>query len=81
MLVRDKVRLARAVNGTGTAADAKVMSLVAAMLVGADSVNGTDVLRHDAMTKAFTGMRAPSMLGTFLRAFAIVYLDITSTPR
>ncbi|MFJ8391173.1 IS1380 family transposase, partial [Streptomyces sp. NPDC094438] len=69
-LVRDKARLAGAVNGAGTAADAKVMSLIAAMLAGADSIEDTDVLRHGAMNRAFTGMRAPSTLGTFLRAFA-----------
>jgi hypothetical protein len=44
----------------------KVMSLVAAMLLGADSVDGCDVLR----TGRVLGHRvmAPSTLGTFLRA-------------
>ncbi|GAA2114353.1 hypothetical protein GCM10009802_13660 [Streptomyces synnematoformans] len=28
-----------------------------------------DVLRHGAMSRAFGGIRAPSTLGTFLRAF------------
>ena len=45
----------------------KVMSLVAAMLLGADSIDGCDVLR----TGRVLGHRvmAPSTLGTFLRAF------------
>ncbi|MFJ2722862.1 hypothetical protein [Streptomyces sp. NPDC087437] len=68
-LVREKVHLAGAGNGAGAAPDAKTMSLVAAMLAGADSIDDTDVLRHGALTRAFTGMRAPSTLGSFLRAF------------
>ena len=68
-LVREKVRLTGAGNGAGAAADAKVMSLVTAMLAGADSIDDTDVLRHGAMERAFTGVRAPSTLGGFLRAF------------
>ncbi|MFD3821851.1 transposase [Streptomyces sp. NPDC058625] len=68
-LVRDKVHLTGAANSAGCAADAKVMSLVAGMLAGADSIDDMDVLRHGAMTRAYGGMRAPSTLGTFLRAF------------
>ncbi|MFD8033827.1 IS1380 family transposase, partial [Streptomyces sp. NPDC059717] len=68
-LVRDRVRLAGAANGAGTAPDAKVMSLVAGMLAGADSIDDVDVLRHGAMSRAFSEIRAPSTLGTFLRAF------------
>ncbi|MER7183937.1 hypothetical protein ABT404_31460 [Streptomyces hyaluromycini] len=68
-LVRARVRLDEAGNGAGAAPDAKVMSLVAAMLAGAESIDDTDVLRHGAMRRAFTGMHAPSTLGSFLRAF------------
>ncbi|MCQ0022517.1 IS1380 family transposase [Streptomyces somaliensis DSM 40738] len=68
-LVRGKARLAGAANGAGTAPDAKVMSLVAGMLAGADSIDDVDVLRHGAMSRAFGGIRASSTLGTFLRAF------------
>jgi hypothetical protein len=67
--VRDRVHLDRAANGAGTNADAKVMSLLAGMLTGADSIDDMDVLRHGATDIAFTGIRAPSTLGTFLRAF------------
>ncbi|MFF3159684.1 IS1380 family transposase [Streptomyces sp. NPDC057910] len=68
-LVREKVRLAGAGNGAGAAPDVKVMSLVAAMLAGADSIDDTGVLRHGAMERAVAGVRAPSTLGGFLRAF------------
>lgn len=69
LLIRERVRLAGADNGAGATPDAKVMSLVMAMLAGADSIDDTAVLRHGAMHRAFTGMRAPSTLGSFLRAF------------
>ena len=48
---------------------AKLVSVLAGMLAGADMIDGLDVLRHGAMGKLFTGMRAPSTLGTFLRSF------------
>jgi hypothetical protein len=49
---------------------AKVLSLVHAMLLGADSIDDCDVLRAGA-TEAVVGHRvlAPSTLGTFLRSF------------
>ncbi|WP_338673281.1 IS1380 family transposase [Streptomyces sp. SCSIO 30461] len=65
-----KVRLKGVANGAGAAVGAKVMSLVAGMLAGADSIDDTDVLRHGAVARAFDGVRAPSTLGTFLRAFS-----------
>jgi Transposase DDE domain group 1 len=51
-------------------AGAKVMTLVAAMALGADSIDDCDVLRA-GRTAALLGHRvvAPSTLGTFLRAF------------
>ena len=39
------------------------------MVAGADSIADLDVLRHGAMGRLFTGTRAPSTLGTFLRVF------------
>ena len=47
----------------------KIGSLVAGMVAGADSIDDMDLLRHGAMKRLFTGVRAPSTLGTFLRAF------------
>jgi hypothetical protein len=56
-------------NGPGVAAGAKVMSLVAGMVAGADSIDDMDLLRHGGMPRLFSGVRAPSTLGTFLREF------------
>ena len=53
----------------GANAGAKVMSLVAGMTAGADSIADLDVLRHAAMGRVFTGIKAPSTIGTFLRGF------------
>jgi Transposase DDE domain group 1 len=47
----------------------KVTSIVAGMLAGADSIDDLGVLRHGGMDRLFHDMRAPSTLGTFLRAF------------
>ncbi|WP_406386298.1 hypothetical protein [Streptomyces sp. NBC_01618] len=68
-LVTQKEKLSKATNGTGASADAKVSSIVAGMAAGADSIDDLHVLRHGAMPAVFTGIRAPSTLGTFLRSF------------
>ncbi|MFI9042503.1 transposase [Streptomyces sp. NPDC053726] len=68
-LVAQKVKLTGAKNGAGASADAKVTSLVGGMAAGADSIDDLHVLRHGAMPALFRGVRAPSTLGTFLRAF------------
>ena len=56
-------------GGAGHAAGLKVSALVAGMVTGADSIADMAVLRHGGMGRLFTGVRAPSTLGTFLRAF------------
>ncbi|MFG1977557.1 IS1380 family transposase, partial [Nonomuraea fuscirosea] len=53
----------------GANAPAKVTSIVAGMASGADSIDDLDALRHGGMDKLFDGIRAPSTLGSFLRAF------------
>jgi hypothetical protein len=53
----------------GANAGAKVMSLVAGMCAGADSIADMGLLSHGAMGTVFTGVRAPSTLGSFLRGF------------
>ncbi|WP_033223455.1 IS1380 family transposase [Kitasatospora phosalacinea] len=68
-LVGDRLRIEGADSGAGANPAAKVMTLVAAMCAGADSIDDTDRLRHGAMDRLFGGVRAPSTLGTFLRAF------------
>jgi len=47
----------------------KIPAIVAGMAAGADSIDDLDVLRHGAMGELFAGIRAPSTLGSFLRAF------------
>jgi len=47
----------------------KVVALVAGMVAGADSIDDLDLLRHGGMGRLFAGIRAPSTLGVFLRAF------------
>jgi len=68
-LVDTAVRISGSGNGGGANPAAKVMSLVAAMCAGADSIDDADRLRHGAMAVVFGGVRAPSTLGTFLRSF------------
>jgi hypothetical protein len=56
-------------GGPGCAAGAKVSALVAGMVAGADSIQDMGLLQHGGMDRLFAGMRAPSTLGVFLRAF------------
>jgi hypothetical protein len=66
-LLTERLRIA----ATGGAnATAKVLALVAGMVVGADSIADMDLLRHGEMTRLFEQVRAPSTLGTFLRLFS-----------
>ena len=53
----------------GANAGAKVMSLVAGMLAGADSIDDMNLLRHGGMSGLFDSIYAPSTLGSFLRHF------------
>jgi len=60
-------RQVRIPGSTGAKAGAKVCSIVAGMAAGADSIEDLGLLRHGAMPRLFTGIRAPSTLGSFLR--------------
>src|SRR6185369_4474975 len=53
----------------GANAGAKVTSLVAGMVAGADSIDDMALLRHGGMGRLFDRAYAPSTLGSFLRAF------------
>jgi len=53
----------------GANAGLKVVSLIAGMVAGADSIDDMAVLRHGGMRKLFTHLYAPSTLGSFLRTF------------
>jgi hypothetical protein len=65
-LVAEHVRVDKRGGGN---ADVKVRALVAGMVAGADSIDDMALLRHGAMGRLFSGVRAPSTLGTFLRTF------------
>ncbi len=68
-LVAEWVTIEGAVNSAGANPAAKVMSLLAGMVAGADSIEDMDRLRHAGNDEVFDQVRAPSTLGTFLRAF------------
>jgi len=65
-LVGEHVRIGKL---GGANARLKVTALVAGMIAGADSIEDMGLSRHGAMNRLFTGVRAPSTLGTFLRTF------------
>src|ERR1700682_4338837 len=61
---------------------AKVTSLVAGMVAGADSIDDMALLRHGAMGTLFDRPYAPSTLGSFLRKFTFGHvrqLDAVAT--
>jgi hypothetical protein len=68
-LVTEHVAITGAANSAGANPAAKVMSLLAGMVAGADSIEDLDRLRHAGNQVVFGEIRAPSTLGTFLRAF------------
>ena len=53
----------------GANAGAKVTSLIAGMVAGADSIDDLALLRHGGMGRVFDRAYAPSTLGSFLRCF------------
>ena len=73
-LVEEHLDLGATVNSAGANPVAKVLSVVAGMAAGADSIEDLDQLRHGAMDRVFHGIRAPSTLGTFLRCFTFGHI-------
>ena len=68
-LAQQLVRLRRERPGAANAGR-KVMALIYAMVLGADSIDDTDLLRAGRTRRLLGGwVPAPSTLGTFLRAF------------
>jgi len=68
-LAGERVRLGRRVAGAANAGR-KVMAIVYAMVLGADSIDDCGVLRAGRTGRLLGGwVPAPSTLGTFLRAF------------
>lgn len=68
-LVAEHVAITGAANSAGANPAAKVMSLLVGMVAGADSIEDIDRLRHAGNRVVFDEIRAPSTLGSFLRAF------------
>ncbi len=68
-LIREHLHLGRGLPGAAHA-DLKAMTLVSALLAGADCIDDVDLLRSGA-TASVIGqwVAAPSTIGTFLRAF------------
>jgi hypothetical protein len=64
--VTDRVHLP---GDTGANPAGKVATIVAGMLAGADSIDDLNIARHGGMRALFTGVYAPSTLGSFLRTF------------
>jgi hypothetical protein len=54
---------------TGANPGRKAAAVIAGMAAGADSIDDLDLLRHGGMGHVFTGVYAPSTLGSFLRFF------------
>jgi hypothetical protein len=67
-LVTDWVRVP---GSTGANPAAKVGSILAGMATGADSITDLDTLREGGMPRMFTGIRAASTLGNFLRGLCM----------
>jgi hypothetical protein len=68
-LIRQRLHLGSGVPGAAHA-DLKAMTLISALLAGADCIDDVDLLRSGA-TASVIGqwVAAPSTIGTFLRAF------------
>jgi len=65
-LVDEHVRVP---GSAGSNPAAKIAALIAGMVAGAHTFDVMDLLRHGGMGRLFSAGRAPSTLGTFLRAF------------
>lgn len=66
-LVADRVRLGTSI---GCNPAAKIATVVAGMVAGADSIQDLDALRHGGLGQLFGAVYAPSTLGSFLREFS-----------
>jgi hypothetical protein len=67
-LVDERVKLPKGVAGRANCGT-KAMTVIGAMLAGGDSIDDVDVLRAGAAPELFDQVRAPSTIGTWLRAF------------
>ena len=68
-LAQDKVTVYTTGADKGANPGAKISSVVAGMVAGADSIDDLDALRHGGMKSLFDAVYAPSTLGSHLRAY------------
>ena len=69
-MIAEKVSITQPRIKSGAANPAaKLLSVIAGMCAGADSIDDLDVLRSGGMPTLFEGVYAPSTLGTLLREF------------
>ncbi|PWJ42448.1 Transposase DDE domain group 1 [Quadrisphaera granulorum] len=61
-------------KGVGHDAPAKIVSVIAGMAAGADCIEDLDVLRHGATADVFGGVKAPSTIGSHLRAYTFGHI-------
>ena len=54
-------------------------ALVTGMVAGADSIDDVDLVRHGGMDRLFTGIRALSTMGSFLRTRSPSVMSASST--
>ena len=70
-LLAEKVRIVESKVKSGAANPApKLITLIAGMCAGADSIDDVDVVRSGGMKTLFGGVYAPSTIGTLLREFS-----------
>jgi hypothetical protein len=53
----------------GANAPVKISALIAGMVAGADCIEEMDLICHGGMSRLFSGLRAPTTLGSHLRAY------------
>src|SRR3954469_13690998 len=68
-------------GSAGANAAVKIPAVLAGMVAGADSISDLNLLRHGGMGRLFDGMRAPTTLGTFLRAVSFGHVRQFEPPR
>ena len=68
-LAQEHITVSNTGGDKGTNAGAKISSIVAGMVAGADSIDDMDLLRHGGMTSLFGHVYAPSTLGSHLREY------------
>lgn len=70
-LLSEKISITTTKVASGAANPApKLLTLIAGMCAGADSIDDIDLLRSGGMTHLFAGVYAPSTVGTLLREFS-----------